>query len=87
MLSKISVVISSFYSLCEFFFYYDFNIEVIDVNDRIFIKAFNEYRVPKNLCEILRFLLQNTNEVHALWFECYFEISVVFLDFERKLFC
>jgi len=65
MLSKINVIILSSYSLCELFSYYDFSIEVIDVNDRIFIKTFNKYRMFRNFCEILRFLLQNTNEVYA----------------------
>ena len=87
MLLKISVVILFFYSLCELFFYYDFDIEVIDVNDRIFIKTFNKYRMFRNFCGILRFLLQNTNEVYALWFECYFGMSVVSLGFERTSFC
>ncbi len=66
MLSKISVVILSFYSFCELFSYYNFNIEIIDVNNCIFTKTFNKYKVSKNLCKILRFLLQNTNEVYAL---------------------
>ncbi len=66
MLSKVNVVILFSYSLCELFSYYDFDIEAIDVNDRIFTKAFDKCKVLKNFYEILRFLLQNTNEVHAL---------------------
>ena len=66
MLSKINVIILFSYSLCEFFSYYDFNIEVINISNYIFIKTFNKYKVFKNLCKILRFLLQNTNEIYAL---------------------
>jgi len=66
MFLKINVVILFFYFLCELFSYYDFNIEIINVSNRIFIKTFNEYKVFKNFYEILRFLLQNTNEIYAL---------------------
>ncbi len=66
MLLKISVIILFFYSLYEFFFYYNFNIKIININNCIFIKMFNKYRMLKNLCKILRFLLQNTNEFYAL---------------------
>jgi hypothetical protein len=66
MFLKINVVILFFYSLCELFSYYDFNIEIINVSNCIFIKTFNEYKVFKNFYKILRFLLQNTNEIYAL---------------------
>ncbi len=66
MFSKINIVILSFYSFCKLFFYYNFNIEVININNCIFIKTFNKYKVFKNFCKILRFLLQNTNKVYAL---------------------
>ncbi len=66
MLLKISIVILFFYSFCELFFYYSFNIKVINISNCIFIKTFNKYKVSRNLCKILRFLLQNTNKVYAL---------------------
>ena len=57
MLLKISIVILSFYSFCELFFYYNFNIEVININNYIFTKTINKYRMLKNFYKILRFLL------------------------------
>ena len=63
MFLKINVVIFLFFLQ---FFFYNFNIEVIDVNNCIFIKIFNKYRVLNFFYKILRFLLQNTNKVYAL---------------------
>jgi len=66
MLSKINIIILFSYSLCELFSYYNFNIEIIDISNCIFIKTFNKYKVLRSFCKILRFLLQNINKVYAL---------------------
>ncbi len=66
MLLNISIVILSFYSFCKFFFYYNFNIKVIDISNCIFIETFNKYKISKNLYKFLRFLLQNTNKIYVL---------------------
>ncbi len=63
MLSKINIIILFSYSLCKLFFYYNFNIKAINISNCIFTKTFNKYKMFKIFYKILRFLLQNTNEI------------------------
>jgi len=80
-LLKISVVISFSYSLCELFSYHDFDIEIINISDCIFIETFDKCKMIDDLHWVSKFLWQNTTNFRSLLNKCCSKIEMRLIRF------